>query len=90
MVSEAISERIRNFVVGRFPLARRQELRSSDDLLNSGIIDSLGILDLVVFLEQEFTISVQDEELGPENFCSIDCLTLFVEQKVKTGLCNEP
>ena len=75
-------DRIRAFIMDKFPLARKKPIAAEDDLLESGIIDSLGILDLVSFLEQEFGIVVADDELVPEHFQSIDCLTRFVEHKV--------
>ena len=75
-------ERIVGFILDKFPLARKHPFAGDDNLLESGIIDSLGILDLVSFLEQEFVIVVADDELIPENFQSVDRLTLFVEKKV--------
>jgi acyl carrier protein len=74
-------ERILNFVVDKFPLARKKSIAVEDDLLESGIIDSLGILDLVSFLEQEFGIVVADDELVPDHFQSVAHLTRFVEHK---------
>jgi len=74
-------QKIRNFVFEKFPLARRYGLQDSDLLLEKGVIDSLGILDLVTFLEKEFSISVLDDELGPEHFRSIESLASFVEYK---------
>ncbi|ALA59779.1 acyl carrier protein [Nitrospira moscoviensis] len=75
-------ERILNFVLDKFPLARKKPITAEDDLLESGIIDSLGILDLVSFLEQEFGIIVADDELIPDHFQSVLRLTQFVEHKV--------
>lgn len=76
------SERIVSFIVEKFPLARKRPIVHEDNLLESGIIDSLGILDLVSFLEQEFGIMVGDDELIPENFESVDRLSSFVERKI--------
>lgn len=75
-------ERIVAFILENFPLARKRPLAGDDNILESGIVDSLGILDLVSFLEQEFVIVVADDELIPENFQSVARLTRFVEQKV--------
>jgi len=49
--------------------------------LDEGIIDSTGILELVNFLEEEFSISVDDEELVPENLDSIDNVASYLERK---------
>jgi acyl carrier protein len=72
---------IRDFIYARFPLAADQQVKDEDDLLEGGIVDSLGILDVVGHLEQEFGIQVGDEDLNPENFGNIKALTRFVEQK---------
>jgi len=53
-----------------------------DSLLGSGIVDSLGVLDLVAFVEGEFGITIDAEELLPENFQSISSLTCFVKTKL--------
>lgn len=73
--------RIREFVRTRFPLARDLGAGDDDSLLDSGIIDSLGILDIVTFLEEGFGISVSDEDLSPENFDSVGALVRFVNGK---------
>lgn len=56
-------------------------LANDDSFLDKGIIDSTGILELVMFLEQEFGLTVDDEELLPENLDSIDHLVQFIERK---------
>ena len=52
-----------------------------DDLIESGIIDSLGILKLLEFLESKFSINISDEELIPENFESIESIESFISRK---------
>jgi len=76
-----VSDRIREFVRSRFPLARNLDFSDGDSLLDAGVIDSLGILDLVGFLEETFGIQASDEDLNPENFDSIATLVRFVEDK---------
>lgn len=68
---------IRTFVLARFPIAAKKGLKNTDSLLESGIVDSLGILEIVAFLEKEFGITISDEELVPENFESIESLAKF-------------
>jgi acyl carrier protein len=77
-----ISDSIRTFVLSKFPLARKRELQDGDLLLESGILDSMGVLEIVHFIEQEFGILVVDDELVPENFQSIQQLTEFVNKKL--------
>ena len=73
--------RIRSFIVKKFPASRRKHLDDTVPLLESGIIDSLGVLDVVTFLEREFTIKVSDDELTPENFANVQSLAFFVKSK---------
>jgi len=83
--AQAIKDTIRNFVVAKFPLARKRGVGDADLLLEAGIVDSLGILDLVQFLETEFGLHIEDDELLPENFQSIDKLAEFVQTKHTTA-----
>ena len=76
--------KIRKFVLDKFPLARKQQIKDSDPLLESGVLDSLGVLDLVSFVEQEFSVHVADDELVPENFQTIDRIAAFVASKSST------
>jgi acyl carrier protein len=78
---DAIAARVKNFLIEKFPLARKRNLQNGDSLIDSGIVDSLGILDLVSFLETEFGLHVSDEELLPENFQTIECIAAMVQTK---------
>jgi len=74
--------RIRSFIIKQFPLARKQPaLENESSLLESGIIDSLGVLDLVSFIEKEFKITITEEDLLADNFESIAKMTAFVQSK---------
>jgi acyl carrier protein len=84
MTGNHLSLQIRKFILDKFPLARKQQIKDSDPLLESGVLDSLGVLDLVSFVEQEFSVHVADEELVPENFQTIDRIAAFVESKSST------
>lgn len=77
----ATAARIREFLTSRFPLAQHLAVADDAPLLDAGIIDSLGVLDVLTFLEQTFAIRVVDDELKPENFCTIGALVRFVESK---------
>lgn len=73
---------IRTFIMDKFPQAKSKRVGDSEDLLQGGLIDSLGILEVVSFLERQFGIVVDDEELTPEHFKSIDALTAFADGKL--------
>jgi acyl carrier protein len=74
-------DRIREFIVKQFPMARKKGLKLDEKWLETGMIDSLGILDLVHFLEKEFSVTISDDELQPENFQSLDAVVGFVGKK---------
>lgn len=79
MQAHLVTDRIRAFLVEHFPSARTHPLGEGDHLLANGILDSLGVLDLVGYLEREFGITVADEDLVPEHFETLGRLTAFVE-----------
>jgi acyl carrier protein len=81
MTGDHLNVQIRQFLLKKFPLARKRQLTDSDALLESGILDSQGVLDLVSFLEEHFSISVADDELVPENFQTIRRIAAFVEAR---------
>ncbi len=80
--ADGIDARILAFVQERFPFARQRRVAREDSLLESGIVDSLGVLELVEFLERTFGISVTEEDLLPENFDSIRRMADLVGRKV--------
>jgi acyl carrier protein len=80
-MSKQTSELIRTFIIKKFPASRKKVLTDDLPLIESGIVDSLGVLEVVSFLEQNFGIKVDDEDLIPENFGSIALLTQFVARK---------
>ena len=87
-VSDSAGALIRQFIVRKFPAARKQAIHDAVPLLESRVIDSLGVLDVVVFLEQSFSIKITDEELTPDNFANIDSMAAFVRRK--QGLTQVP
>lgn len=74
-------ERIKEFVRKNFPLAAKNMIKPNEKWLERGMIDSLGILDLVHFLEEEFSLQISDDELMPEYFESLEAVTEFVRKK---------
>lgn len=72
---------IRAFITTNFYVADPQALSNDDSLLDAGIIDSTGVLDLIGFVEQQFGVTIEDDEILPENLDSIARLTAFVDAK---------
>ena len=73
--------KIKEFIVEEFmPDVPAEELDGDFDLLTGGVVDSLGLLKVVAWLEDEFDISVDESELGPESFRTVDAIKTFVDQ----------
>jgi acyl carrier protein len=77
-----LKDKIRQFIVEDFLFGDDNGLKDDTSFLDEGIIDSTGILELVSFLEEEFSISVEDEELIPENLDSIMNVVAYLEKKM--------
>ena len=74
---------VRRFLADNFPLGKdAAELSGTDSLLEAGVIDSTGVLELVGFLEDHYSISILDEELLPENLDSLDTIVRFLQRKL--------
>ncbi|MGH6923192.1 MAG: acyl carrier protein [Propylenella sp.] len=75
--------RVRTFIEENF-LFREDisDLADTDSLLESGVMDSTGILELVAFLETEFSIQMADAEIVPENLDSIASIAKYLERKL--------
>lgn len=75
------SDTIRNFITGEILHGTMTDpLNDQYPLIESGIIDSLGIMTLLVFLEEKFSIQMPGDELIPENFESVAAITSLVER----------
>lgn len=74
-------EKIRSFVTSNFYVADPEALTADGSLLDQGLIDSTGVLEVIAFLEETFGISVDDAEILPENLDSISRMAAFVERK---------
>ena len=73
---------IRNFLKNAAP--KGVGFSDNDNLLTKGVIDSLRMLDLMSFLEAQYRLKVDEDDLMPENFESVDAITRFVEEKIRT------
>ena len=74
---------VREFILENFIIDAAEDLREEDSLLERGIIDSTGVLELVAFIEEKFGITVEDDELIPENLDTIRDIAEFIRQKTK-------
>jgi acyl carrier protein len=72
---------VREFVTTNFYVADPSTLKDDTSLLEAGIVDSTGVLEVVQFLESQFGLQIEDDEIVPENVDSIARITAFIEKK---------
>lgn len=73
---------IRKYIVENFLYGEVEDLKDDTSFLEEGIIDSTGVLELVEFIEADFSIMVEDEDLVPENLDSINNVVAYIERKI--------
>lgn len=77
-----MKEDLRRFIVDSFLYGQALEFSDDDSLQETGIVDSTGILELLAHVERRYGVRIEDEELLPENFDSINRLSRFLEAKL--------
>jgi acyl carrier protein len=83
-MSAAVSAKVRDFIIENFLFRDdREQLDDSESLLDAGLIDSTGILELVAFIETEFVIQMTDSEIVPENLDSVDQIVRYLFGKIQ-------
>jgi acyl carrier protein len=82
----AIESDLRDFLSANYFLGEDpSQLAASSSLIEAGLIDSTGVLELVGYLEEQFGIRITNDELLPENLDSIENIVGFVERKRQSG-----
>jgi acyl carrier protein len=77
-----MKDKVRAFVTSNFYVADPSSLRDTESLLDSGIIDSTGVLEVIGFIEDSFGVTVEDHEMLPENLDSIERIANFIQRKL--------
>jgi acyl carrier protein len=73
---------VRDYVVDNFVYMRKNfEFDDTDSLLGRGIIDSMGVIELLTFIQNEFSITIEDDEITEENFGTLWLIARFVHRK---------
>ena len=78
----SISEQVREYIKDNFLYGSADEIGDKDSLLDAGVIDSTGAMELVSFIETRFSVAVSDSDLVPENLDSIAAITEFITRKL--------
>jgi len=82
-MNKTIKQQIIEFITINFLFdEENKSLVETDSLLEAGVIDSTGVLELVAFIEETYGIKVEDEEIVPENLDSIQNITIYISQKL--------
>jgi acyl carrier protein len=77
-----IERTIRQFVIDNFFFGEEnQEFHNENSLIEKGVIDSMGMLGLISFVQETYGIKVEDQELVPENWDSVSRIASFVQSK---------
>ena len=85
-MSDSLRERIQKFILENYLFTRdRSALGLDDSLLGRGIVDSTGMLEIIMFIEEQLGVTVKDEDMIPENLDSVNRIAAFVESKRKAA-----
>jgi acyl carrier protein len=82
MSPDTVRERVRGFIAESFYVPDVDRLSESTSLVESGIVDSTGVLEVIAFIESTFGIAVEDAEAIPANLDSIQNIVTFVARKL--------
>lgn len=75
---EDIASSIQTFVYRKFPRARKQNAGPDDKLLENRLIDSLGLLDIITFIETQYAVTIDDDEVTTDHFGTMSNIANFV------------
>jgi len=82
MDKDTVRQEIRNFIVETFLFgADASMLEDSDSFMQNGVVDSTGILEVTGFIEEKYSIQIENEEMTPANLDSVDNLVNFIARK---------
>jgi acyl carrier protein len=78
----SVEQQVRDYILENYLFTDDQSaLNNADSFLETGILDSTGILEVIYFIEEDFDIKVEDDEMIPENLDSVDHIVAFVSGK---------
>lgn len=76
-----ITQQVRTFITSNFYVPNPTALSDDASLLEQGIIDSTGVLEVISFIEDTFGITIDDREMIPDNLDTIERISGFVQRK---------
>lgn len=86
MDPKLVNQQVRDFITENFLYARPDfELGDADPLLGRGIVDSMGVMEIVVFIEEQYGLQVDDADITEENLGSLNAITAYVTSRASAG-----
>ena len=85
-MSDDLRQRIQKFILENYLFSTDPAALGYDDsLLGRGIVDSTGMLEIIMFIEEQLGVTVKDEEMIPDNLDSVNRIAAFVESRRKVA-----
>jgi acyl carrier protein len=79
---EDITKSIQTFVYRKFPRARKHTAGLDDKLLENRLIDSLGLLDIITFIETQYAVTIDDDAVTTDHFGTMNNIARFVHHLI--------
>ncbi len=76
-----LKEQVRQFIISNFYVSDPNALNDDASLLDAGIVDSTGVLEVITFIETTFGVTVEDAEMLPDNLDAVNRIVAFVQRK---------
>jgi acyl carrier protein len=84
--STDIESRVRGFIAENLLFSNKGYPHSDEtSFLETGVVDSMGIMELVMFIEENFSINIEDHEVIPDNFDSVSKVGSYIRQKMASA-----
>jgi acyl carrier protein len=75
---------LRMFIVDNFLFGEDDQITDQTPLVESGIVDSTGILEIIGFIETTYRVAVKDDEVIPDNFSNLASMDAYLQEKLRT------
>lgn len=79
---EEIKEKFLDFIVSNF-MVEREDIPLEQSLIDEGVIDSFGLIEIAAYIEREYNVTVSEEKMTNENFSSVTKIVNFIESEMK-------
>lgn len=84
MAPSFIEEKLKMFIYDNFPVARTMGLETDQNMLESGAVDSMGLLTVIAFIEDEFAMQISDDDVVMENFGTMSAIAAFIRSNLQS------